>query len=104
MSMGNFLCTFSDPIEVYESNEVEVYAMLVGRRNLRTFGSYNAIIEGDSFFAIKLGAGKASYPWRLANWVEEVRYISSQLSYIFIHVIRGANEATNMLAREGSAL
>lgn len=85
ISLNYFLCTFSGPVEVSESIEPEVSAMLVGCRHLRMFGGYNAIIEGDYFFVIQWGSGKDSYPWRLVDWAEEVRYIYSQLNCIFIH-------------------
>lgn len=60
------------------------------------------LIERDSFSAIQWGSGKASYPWRLADWAEEVQYISSWLNCKFIHVL--TNEDDDVLARERSAL
>lgn len=43
------LCICSCSIDVCESNEVKVYAMLVGWR----LSDFNAIIEGDSFASIQ---------------------------------------------------
>lgn len=71
---------------------------------MRRLGVYNALIEGDTFPAIQWGLGKISYPWRLADWVEEVQSISAQLNCKFIHIFREANEATDALAVEGSSL
>lgn len=59
-------------VDVSESNEIEVFAMLVGCRELRRLGGHNAIIEVDSFSAIQCGSGNACYPWRLVDWVEEI--------------------------------
>lgn len=47
-------------------------------------------------------SGRAIYPWRLADWPEEVRLISSQLNCKFVHVLSGASEAADALAKEGS--
>ena len=35
---------------------------------------YGAILEGDSFSVIQW-CSSSSYPWRLADWVEEVKDI-----------------------------
>ena len=37
------------------ANEAEVFALLIGYRELLRFGGYNAILEGDSFSAIQWG-------------------------------------------------
>lgn len=76
--------------------------LLVGCRELRRLEGFNALIGGDSFFAIQ--SSKASYPWRLAKWVEEVQYISSQMNCKFIHTLRGVNGAADIPSREESAL
>lgn len=52
-------------MECEDANGVEVYAMLVGCRELRKFDVTNEIIQGDYFLAIQWGLGylgKAYYP------------------------------------------
>ena len=62
---------------------------------------FKAIIESDSFSAIQWGFGKSSFPWRLADWVEEIQDILRQLGAPFSHVLREAYAITNALAKEG---
>lgn len=58
-NMGHPLCSYSGTMLVSESNEAEIYVMLVGCSRLKSLGGHNAIIEGDSFFAIQWGSRKA---------------------------------------------
>ena len=84
-----------------DANEAELFALLIGCRELRRFGCLNPILERDSFSSIQWGSGKAIHPWRLADWVEEVQDISSLLGASFHHVLREANNMVDGLAREG---
>lgn len=59
--------------------EVEVYAMSLDCRELLQLDAFDAIVKGDSFFATQSGTAAAICPWRLADWVEEIHYISRQL-------------------------
>ena len=61
----------------------------------------NPILEGDSFSAIQWGSGKASHPWRLADWVEEVQGILRHVAAYFHHFVREANDMADAFAREG---
>lgn len=79
----------------------EMFALLVGCRELRQLGGYKAIIDGDYFSPIQWGSEKSSYPWILADLLEEVQDISSQLGASFLHINRGANDVADGLAREG---
>lgn len=45
--------------------------------------------------------GRLFHPWRLADWVEEVKDISRQIEASFIHIHREANDLMDGLAREG---
>ena len=49
-----------------------MYALLIGCLELERIGRAHPIIEGDSFSTIQWASGKAVYPWRIADWVEEV--------------------------------
>lgn len=62
----------------------------------------NAIVAGDSFSAIQWGSGRSKWPWRLADWVEEIHYISSHLNCTFHHILGEANKTADLLAREGA--
>lgn len=74
--------------------------MLMGCRELHQQNAHNAIIEGGSFSAIQWGSGAAKCPWWLADWVEEIKHISTQLQCCFLHVLREANGIADGLARE----
>lgn len=60
-------------------------------RELLQLDAFDAIVKGDSFFATQSGSAAAICPWRLADWVEEIHYISRQLQCSFSHVCREAN-------------
>ena len=88
-------------MEASNANEVEVFSMLVDCRELLKLDGYFSIIEGDSFSAIQWGLGKTMYPWRLAEWVEEVLDISNQLHASFHHILSEANVIADGRAKEG---
>ena len=71
-SFGNVVRRFCGPMDTSDANEVEMYALLIGCRELLKLGGLAAIVDGDSFSAIQWGSRKTSCPWRLANWEEEV--------------------------------
>ena len=52
-----------------------MYALLVGRRELRKMEVSKNIIEEDSFSTIQWSLGNCSYPWWLADVVEQVQDI-----------------------------
>lgn len=88
-----------------DSNGAEVYAMLMGCRELRNLGGHDAIIKGDSFCAIQWGSpvrGQAKCPWRVADLVEEIQHISASLRLSFNHVSREANDTKDSLVRVGA--
>lgn len=78
--------------------------MLIGCRELRKVESFSTIKEGDSFSAIQWGSGCTIYPWRLADWVEEICHIAIQLKCTFIHVLCDANDVIDTHARERSVI
>ena len=84
-----------------DANEAELFALLIGCRELRRIGGLNPIFEDDSFSSVQWGSGEAIHPWRLADWVEEVQVISSLLDASFHHILREANTMADGLAREG---
>ena len=71
---GNIVKSFYWPFDGKDANEAEVFALLIGCRELSRLDRYKAFIEGDSFSAIQWGLGKSSHPW-IADWVEEVHDI-----------------------------
>ena len=66
-SNGNVVRSFSGPFDGKDANEAEVFALLIGYRELSRLDGYKAIIEGDSFPVIQWGLGKSSHPWRIAD-------------------------------------
>ena len=74
---------------------------LGGCRKFHKLGGYKAFIEGDSFSAIQWGSGKSPLPWRLADLVQEVQDISTQLGASFIHIPHEANDMVDILAWKG---
>ena len=60
-----------------DANEFEINVRLVGCCELCKLEGFEAIIEGDSFSAIRWSLGNCSHPWRLADLVEVVQDISS---------------------------
>ena len=67
---GDVIRNYSGPVVSMVVNEAEVYALLIGCRELERIGGSHPIIE-DSFSAIQWASGKSIYPWRIVDWVEE---------------------------------
>lgn len=42
-----------------DANETEVFALLIGCRELLRMGTFNPILDGDSLCATQWGSGKA---------------------------------------------
>ena len=59
---GNVIRDFSRPVDFFDANEAEVFALLLGWRQLLQLGVCNPILEGDSFSTIQWASGKASHP------------------------------------------
>ena len=78
-----------------------MHALFVGCHELRKMEVSKIIIEGDSFSTIQWSLGNCSYPWRLADVVEEVQDILSHLDAVLYHVLRKANGSADILAKEG---
>ena len=93
--------SFSGPVIALDANEVEVYALLIRCRELEKIGGSYPIMEGDSFSTIQWAFGKAIYPWRITDWVEEVQDISKKIGASFRHILREANSMADGLSREG---
>lgn len=100
-SFGTVVKKNSGPVSSLDSNGAEVYALLVGCCELRMLGGYNTIFGGGSFSAIQWCLGKSPFPWRLADLVEEVQDILSQLRASFNHILCEANNMADGLAWEG---
>lgn len=86
-TFSHILCTLSGLVECDDANGAEVFAMIMGCRELRKMEAINAIVEGDSFSAIQRGSENSTWPWRLMDWVEEIHHISGQLKCSFNHIL-----------------
>ena len=98
---GTIIRNFSVPVDCSDANKAELFALLIGCRELLRIGGLNPILEGDSFSSIQWGSGKATHPWGLADLVEEVQDISSLLGASFLHTLRKTNTMADGLARDG---
>ena len=98
---GVVVRNYTGPVDLIDANEAELFAHLIGTRELRRMGCVTVILEGDSFSVIQWCSGKSFFPWRLADWVEEVQDISIHLGTCFNHILRGANVMADALAKEG---
>lgn len=57
-SSGNVLPRFSGHVEASNANEAQMFAMLVGCRELLNLSAHSVVIEGDSFSVIQWGSRK----------------------------------------------
>ena len=87
-------------MDLIDANEAELFALLIGCRELRKMGCVTVILEGNSFSVIQWCSGKSSFPWSLADWVK-VQDISIHLGACFNHILKGANVMADALAKEG---
>lgn len=67
--------------------------------NITCFGGRTQDITFQ--LAVLWGSSKREYPWRIANWVEEIRSLSNLLSVSFQHVVHEFNIVADVLARNG---
>lgn len=81
----------SGPTECDDANSAEVFDMFLGCRELRKLEAANAFVEGDSLSAIRWGLSMSKCPWRLADWVEDVHFISTKLNFSFNRILREVN-------------
>ena len=95
---GKIVRSFFGPIVSLDANETELFAFLIGFRELLQIAGYDAILEGDSFLVIQWCSGSSSYPWKLTDWVEEVHDILRRLGATFHHILREANTVVDSLA------
>lgn len=59
-------------------------------------------MEGDFQLAILWGSSSGEFPWRIGDWVEEIRSLAAYLSPSFQHVCE-SNFAANALVRTSSS-
>lgn len=70
---------------------------------LKALNGFHAIIEEDSCSAIQWGSTSLNYPWRMANWVEEIWSISFTMGFSFSHVNRECNTLADILGEDGAS-
>lgn len=63
----------------------------------------NVIVDGDSLMAFQWGSTSTLYPRRLADWMEEIRSLSSMTQFSFSHVYRESNILADVLAKDGAS-
>lgn len=75
---------------VVNAKEVETLSLLLGWKELKAMNGFKAIIEGNSVLTFQWRSISLHYLWHLADWVEEIHYISSMTIFSFSHVFRGS--------------
>lgn len=93
---------YSGLVDVSDANEAGIYSLLIGCRELNHLSGLYSIVEGDSLLAVVWGSSNKAYPWCIADWVVEIRYLSTYLSFTFQHVVRESNFVADALPKAGA--
>ena len=75
--------------------------MFIGLHEAAHLNPHQLIVEGDFTCVIQQVTQSCSYPWFLADIMEEVIQLSGGLNISFIHTSQSANAEANHLAKEG---
>lgn len=99
MSEGSVICSYFGPVGVMSTNEAGIYSLLISRKELKLFYGVKAIVESDSKLVVHLGSSNMDYPWRFADWVEEIQSLSASMFFSFQHVVCDCNSIVDVFAR-----
>lgn len=83
MSDGSVICSYFGPVGVMSTNEAGIYSLLISRKELKLFYGVKAIVESDSKLVVHLGSSNMDYPWRFADWLEEIQSLSASMFFSF---------------------
>ena len=95
---GLTLLSFSTYIGVKDSNEAEIFAILEALRVYKVLFNHPLIVESDSLNAISWVANSAKSLWRFYFYLNEIKFLSSELEVEFRHILHSANEEADVLA------
>lgn len=82
-------------------NEADLVALRMGLMEAVKLCIHYFILEGCSSCVTRRALGTSSFPWCLADAVEEVLELATKLNASFVNVLRSANEAADSLGKEG---
>lgn len=82
------------------SHEADLIALRMGLTEAVKLCSH-FILEGCSSCVTQRALGTSSFPWFLADAVDEVLELATMLNASFVNVLRSANEAADSLGKEG---
>ncbi|XP_077232662.1 pentatricopeptide repeat-containing protein At2g03880, mitochondrial-like [Tasmannia lanceolata] len=89
------------PAGICYANEAEVRALLFGFKWFANSKLGPLIVEGDSSNTIAWATKNSNGPWRLHNFVTEIRDLVSVIMPTIEHRRRSANEVVDQLAKDG---
>lgn len=90
----------SKEIEIRDSNEELVPAILEALHIYCCFFQEQLILESDSQTAISLVNSLASGPWKFQFYFNEIKSLSSSSQVFFSHVNRSTNGMGGMLSKQ----
>ncbi|XP_077232679.1 putative pentatricopeptide repeat-containing protein At3g23330 [Tasmannia lanceolata] len=93
--------SFSGPAGICYANEAEVPALLFGFKWFANSKLGPLIVEGDSSNTIAWATKNSNRPWRLHNFVTEIRDLVSVIMPTIKHRRRSTNEVVDQLAKDG---
>lgn len=60
-------------------------------------------MKRDSQLTLSWGSSLGNYPWRLVDWVEEIKYFSAYLCISFRYVLCESNSLADALSKDGAS-
>lgn len=60
---------------------------------------FSAMIEGDPFSGCSMGSASLIYSWQMANWVEEIQFISLKMDFLLFQINRECNILADVLGK-----
>lgn len=93
--------SFSGSVGTFSVNEAQVVALKTNLKECDRLGLSSILLEGDFWCDICCSLGPLKPPLCLADVVEEVRETALWLDVTFTLLLRSANAAADLLAKEG---
>lgn len=97
---GEVLHLFSKHVEIKDSNEAELLAILEALHIFNTLYQNLLIVERDSSNAISW-VNSFFGPWKMQFYLNEIRLLASPSPVSFQHISRSANSMAACLAKQG---
>lgn len=100
---GEVLYMFSKHVEIKDSNEVDVLAILEALRIYRSSYHQSLTVESDSSHSTNAIAWMESFrgPRKMQFLLNEISCLVFEMQVLFQHLCRSANGMTDCLAKQG---